>query len=297
MTATLELACGGDLGYLPHTAAMVSSVLEHSGSLRVRVHYLHDPALAARDARSFAQFVAARGGELRLIPVAADRLEGLPSRKHLPPAVWHRCFLPELAPDVPRALYFDGDAIAVDSLEPLWSVDMGGCVAGAVSNVPDPWNIPYQESLGLPTPYFNSGVLLLDLDRMRAEGLQEQIVATARANVDRLPWGDQDPLNLVLSGTRVELDPRWNVMNSFYVYADHAAELFGRERYEEALRRPAIRHFEGPEVNKPWHLLCDRPGAEEYFRHRRMTPWPRVRRDGVTPANLARLAKRRLVRA
>ena len=63
---------------------------------------------------------------------------------------------------------------------------------------------------------------------------------------------------------------------------------------EEARRSPAIRHFEGPSVNKPWHLLCEQPGREHYMRHRAATPWPRVRRAGVTPGNLVRFARRRL---
>ena len=67
-----------------------------------------------------------------------------------------------------------------------------------------------------------------------------------------------------------------------------------RDLVEEARRSPAIRHFEGPAENKPWHLLCEQPGREHYMHHRAATPWPKVRRAGLTPRNLLRLARRRL---
>jgi len=291
VSGTLELACGGSLQYLRHTAAMIASVIEHSGGLSVRVHYLHDPRLSAADARKLAGWIGECGAEPILIPVARERLAGLPGRSYLPPAMWHRVFLPELAPDLPRVLYLDADVIAMDSLAPLWATDLGDRVIAAVTNIPDPWTAPYFDALGLEGPYFNSGVMLVDLDRMRAERLQERILA---ARTDEMRFGDQDPLNVVLGSARLELDPRWNVMNSFWVYRDAAAGVFGREALESALARPGIRHFEGPSVNKPWHLLCERPFAHEYFRQRAATPWPRVRREGITPRNVARRARQAL---
>ena len=73
-----------------------------------------------------------------------------------------------------------------------------------------------------------------------------------------------------------------------------AADVLGAAAVEEARRRPGIRHFEGPGDNKPWHLLNRSPGRDAYFAHRRATPWPRTRPDGLTAANLARRAVRAL---
>ena len=291
---TLEVACGGDLDYLQHTAAMMSSVLEHAGG-PVRFSYLHDPRLDPRDARALADWVDSRGGVLELLAIQPERLEGLPERRgHLTPAMWYRLFLPDLLPDVGRVLYLDADTIAVDALAPLWATDLEGGMVAAVTNVFDPWNAGYESRLGLAKPYFNSGVLVMDLEAMRAQEARRRVLDYARAHPEATPWGDQDPLNVVLGATRAELHPRWNCMNSFHLYPEDATAVFGRERYEEAVARPGIRHFEGPSVNKPWHLLCDRPGRDDYLRHRRATPWPKVRRQGITPANLARWLGRRV---
>lgn len=278
MSAVLHVACGGDRRYLRHTAAMLSSVLEHAGGLHVHAYYLHDPALPARYARTLADWVRSRGGELELLPVAAERLEGLPGRAgHLTAGAWYRVFLPDLIPGAERVLYLDADVIAVDSLEPLWAAELAGGMVAAVTNVFNPWDDGRGASLGIPTPYFNSGVLVMDLEQMRASGTRDAILDWARAHAHVTQWGDQDAVNAVLGPHRAELHPRWNCMNSFHVYPDAAAAVFGRERYEEAIRRPGIRHFEGPSPNKPWDRRCDRPGTADYLRHRAATPWPKRR--------------------
>ena len=92
-------------------------------------------------------------------------------------------------------------------------------------------------------------------------------------------WPDQDTLNVVLGGRRRALHPRWNCMNSVLTFSS-AAKVHGRSRIRQARRRPAIRHFEGPDTNKPWHRDCDAASRELYARHRRGTPWPDFELEG-----------------
>jgi lipopolysaccharide biosynthesis glycosyltransferase len=136
--------------------------------------------------------------------------------------------------------------------------------------------------------YFNSGVLLLDLELMRRDGCMEAVREFALENRDRLIWPDQDALNVVLGRRRLALHPRWNSMNSLDFYRERSEKVFGPQPLREARERPGIRHFEGPWINKPWHILCERANRELYAGHRRATPWPRYRRTGLTPANLLR---------
>ena len=117
----------------------------------------------------------------------------------------------------------------------------------------------------------------------------------ARGHAPELLWRDQDALNVVLGGRRLPLHPRWNCMNSILLFPQ-AAEVFEPSELAEARRDPAIRHFEGPAENKPWHFLCSHELRELYAEHRRNTPWPRVRPEGMTARNVLRrfgLARRR----
>jgi hypothetical protein len=67
-----------------------------------------------------------------------------------------------------------------------------------------------------------------------------------------------------------------------------AADVFGADVLAEARHRPAIRHFEGPAANKPWHYMCDGDLRTAYFEHRRATPWPDCPIEGATLGNAVR---------
>jgi UDP-glucose/galactose:(glucosyl)LPS alpha-1,2-glucosyl/galactosyltransferase len=287
----LVVACSADAAYLPHAATMLHSVMTNAGGLRVEAHVLHGPKLDKRALEKVVAMAERTGAALATHEIPDARIEGLPGihQAGIPSTIWYRVDLPQLLPATERVLYLDGDTLAVDSLAPLWQTDLTGNHVGAVTNVFEPWNLGYPGSMGLelsgPRSYFNSGVLLMNLEQMRRDECSTAIREWALANRDRLPWGDQDALNAVLAERRVELHPRWNCMNSVLLF-DSASDVFGAEAVAEARARPGIRHFEGPGQNKPWHLLAPRDVREVYMRHRRETPWPRLRPSGITPRNL-----------
>jgi lipopolysaccharide biosynthesis glycosyltransferase len=271
----LHVSCAAVGEYVRHSAVTIHSVLEQSGSHDVSVHYLHGPGFPSGDAAALAGMVERHGGVIDFHEIGEERVRGLPVVDRFTAAMWFRIFLPELLPETERVLYLDSDTIAVDSLEPLWATDLTGAWLGAVTNVFQPNHIWRPAELGLAGPevYFNSGVLLVNLDQMRADGRTEALVRCATERGEALEWPDQDALNLVLGERRVSLHPRWNCMNSVLTFPS-AVKTHGRRRVWQAKRRPGIRHFEGPNTNKPWHRAADPAARELYARHRRATPWP-----------------------
>jgi lipopolysaccharide biosynthesis glycosyltransferase len=285
----IRLACASDDRYVPHSAAMLHSALAHRGGLDLHVNYLCDPNFPERSARSLTEMVESNGGSISVHRIPDDWVAGMPVWEYIGSSMWYRIFLPNLVADADRVLYLDVDTIVVDSLEPLWTTELADDYLAAVTNVIELHQLHRPESLGLPGPdaYFNSGVLLMNLDAMRRDGCTDMLARFARERSRELLWPDQDTLNVVLGGRRVALHPRWNCMNAI-LYFPWSEEVFGAGALEEAHRNPGIRHFEGPSFNKPWHYLCEWDGRELYFEHRRGTPWPKVKITGRTPANLAR---------
>lgn len=296
----LDVACASEgAAYVAHGAAMLHSLLAHHREHDVHVHYMHGPDLTVAMQRRLAGMVEREGGAISFLHLPDARLSGLPTRGFTRKATWYRIFLPELVNDAERVLYLDCDMIVVDSLAPLWRLDLADSWVGAVTNVFQPNHLHRPAELGLagPQAYFNAGVLLMNLATMRRDGCTQALFEYGVRNAARLEWRDQDALNVVLGERRLPLHPRWNVMNSVLLFP-WSADVFGTAALEEARRDPAIRHFEGPGANKPWHFLCERETRELYLRHRRATPWPRVRPEGVTPRNvLARVRRRHGVRA
>jgi lipopolysaccharide biosynthesis glycosyltransferase len=264
---TLRVSCAAEGEYVVHCAAMLDSVLFHQDG-DVEVHFLHGPDMPDASAELLQRVVGAGGGRIRFHEIGDSRLEGLPVVEQFTPAMWYRIFLPELLPEVDRILYLDCDAIAADSLDPLWEIDLGDHYLGAVTNIFQRNHVHRPAELGLDGPqvYFNSGVLLMNLDQMRRDRCTAALLAYARAHARELEWPDQDALNVVLGERRLELHPRWNVMNSMFAF-NAARRAFGRKALRDARRTPGIRHFEGPAANKPWDPECNAPLSELYVRH------------------------------
>jgi lipopolysaccharide biosynthesis glycosyltransferase len=288
----LQIACAAEGRYLAHSAAMLHSVLAGGSARGAVVHYLHDPALPERRRRDLAGMVEGLGASIDFLPIPDQRLAGLPTRGFTRKATWYRIFLPELLPDVDRILYLDSDLIALADLRPLWETDVDDLYLAAATNVLEPHYADRLREAGFdPRSYFNAGVMLLNLDLMRRDGCSAALRAYGVEHEGDLVLRDQDALNAVLGGRRLALHPRWNCMNAYFVFP-WSVDAFGAERLAEALADPAIRHFEGPGSNKPWHYLGDREGRRAYDAHRRQTPWPRYWPAGVSPRNVGRRLER-----
>lgn len=282
-----HVACAVVGDFLPHAAAMLASLIENGGEPHLVVHLLHDESVPAPDRERLAGMLAAHGVPLHCLPIDDARIAGLPTERFNGRGSWFRVFLPELLPDVDRLLYLDVDLLVLGPIVALREVDLSSSYLGAVTNVfvTDHGHIP--EALGLAGPgsYFNAGVLIMNLAAMRRDDSARQVLEYGRT-AEELFWPDQDALNVVLGESRVHLHPRWNCMNSVMSFPQ-SIEVFGKESVDEARRSPAIRHFEGPLLNKPWHYLADSDMQQLYLRHRRATPWPDVELEDRTLATMA----------
>lgn len=289
MPGDITLACAADDRYAPFCAALLHSVLERHAPRQVRMHFLHRPAFSQASRRRLDELAARFGATIHRIEISDARLDGLPTLDRIGAETWFRVLLPELLPDVERVLYLDADALVVDDLGPLWETPMGEHAVAAVANVFEPWHAQRPVELGLPpgVPYFNAGVLLMNLAAWRAQDLGNKLLAYARAHAQSLTWSDQDALNAVLGPGHLTLHPRWNCQNSIF-YWPSARDVFGDAQVDEALGRPAIVHFEGPGPAKPWHYLNGHPYRDEYWRHLRATPFPVPAQEGRTLGNVLR---------
>lgn len=297
---TIHVALATDAAYLPWCATGVRSCLDRDAG-DLHVHLFHDQPIAGADRGRLADMIRAAGAEVSWQAVEPERLAMLPSKG---PALgsrtsWIRVLLPELLPGVDKVIYLDADTLVLQTLSDLWSTDLRGAPLGAVANVVEPARDGHIRELGLEPAgaYFNAGVLLMDLETMRRAGAVGRLTAFVAANRERLIWFDQDALNVTFAGSWHPLHPRWNAQNSFWTWGEWASRVFEAGPLTEAKSAPAIIHFEGPSICKPWHLLGDHPMRPRYLDVLARTPWAAQPLEGRTPTNrvIARLpAQRRL---
>jgi lipopolysaccharide biosynthesis glycosyltransferase len=195
-----------------------------------------------------------------------------------------------LPPGLDRVLYLDADLIVLEDPAELFAADLEGRAVGAVLDAG--WPHRHTEigpdgeveewfDGAAPPGYFNSGVLLIDLARWRADGIQQRCAVLARSAGSRLKAPDQDILNMVLRSAWTRLPDRWNTIITALKDPDvHEgdAERYddllasqapgpGRDRWIRHLReRRGIVHYSGR--NKPWQDdFPDGPLKDLYREH------------------------------
>ena len=203
---------------------------------------------------------------LRVLPVDLGKLEALSAPRRARPvqAAYARLLAgSSLPPDVSRVLYLDADLLVRSDLLPLWQKPIGGNVVLAVQD--SFLQRPFAGDGGSRGGYFNSGVMLIDLDAWRAESIEERCFAIARTLRSRTRWRDQDILNAALAGRWGRLSPRWNRQFWLDLFPDWQCSPHDADEVREALADPAIVHFCG--WTKPWHPACDH-APEQVAAHR-----------------------------
>ena len=208
-------------------------------------------------------------GRLIYHVLADQAVVGLKQREDLTDATYYRLLMGNVLPaDMQRVIYLDCDLMLRGDVAELWRFPLGDAIVAAV---PDP-GFTYHHVLGLSKdgPYFNAGVLLIDLVRWRGEAIGEKALAFATCHPDRLTFNDQCALNWVLNGCWATLDPVWNLQALML-----GEVVDGEMRYYDPLppivAGARILHFNAP--GRPWHYMNDHPFKSHYLSYKAHTPW------------------------
>jgi len=199
--------------------------------------------------------------------VEASRFANVQLKNGFPLATAYNVLAPLfLLGDESRAIYMDADMVVTEDLLPLWSTQLDSPV-GAVLDAhivwmasPSMWRPWKEEELEPLTPYLNTGLMLMDLDRWRADKLTERTLEYLEKY--ELPCVDQDALNLALRGEFDQLHPRYNSMPYHHLKMLRYLDTVENDTViGEAITRPAVIHYHRSFFGKPWTFGCTHPGV------------------------------------
>lgn len=202
-------------------------------------------------------------------------------------AIYIRLLLEEILPDsVKRVLYIDSDTIITGSLECIFQYSLDNKLGGAVL---DKYIIDdIKNSLGLKNnePYFNSGVVFINLELWRKESIGDKCINFLQNNHDANTMPDQNALNVVLKGGIDMLPLSCNVdgytlllpyEEAKGIIAQAIEPYYSENDYEEARNHPVIVHFIGWYMDKPWIKDNLQPYAKEFEKYAALAgveiPW------------------------
>ena len=213
---TIPVFFSTDDRYAPYLAVAIASLAKNaSKEFDYRLHVLNC-GLAKRNRN---RLLALAGGNIALeFADVRDYLIRMGGRLHLrdyyTAATYYRFFIPDLFPAYEKGIYLDCDVAINGDIAELYGTDLGENLLGAVTeevmtDIPT-YGRYARTVLGLrPSEYFNAGVLLMNLGKMRRTGLLDRF--SALLDRRRFPVAqDQDYLNLLAAGSVTYLDAGWN---------------------------------------------------------------------------------------
>ena len=128
---------------------------------------------------------------------------------------YYRAFIARLFPQYDKGIYVDSDTILMGDIGKLYDIELGEDVIAArvdpkVAMVPE--FVEYVEkALDVPVKnYVNSGVLLMDLKKLRKLHYITKMTDLVKKDAD-LVAPDQDYLNVILKGRIKHLNKCWNL--------------------------------------------------------------------------------------
>jgi lipopolysaccharide biosynthesis glycosyltransferase len=232
------LVCAADELYsFPLAVMLYSALLNYRGKEGIEIYVL-DAGMSATSKRRMLRVLAPFQTKTHWLTPRDEALNKLPAGY----SIYLRLLIPDLLPPtITKALYLDSDILVATDLALLWDQEVGDNYflaardrgsSSALSRLSSCTDARFEQD----SEYFNSGVLLMNLTRMRLDGIAAKVIAFGRKWGEALAVPEQDGLNVVAVGNWGKLDRRWNCLVNKVDESTHKSD--------------AIFHFMGHA--KPW---------------------------------------------
>ncbi len=255
-----QVVTAGDSAYIVPLMACVKSVVEHIPGVQLTIL---DCGLAENE-RQLLRRTTTPGTDIHFVDMHACALHLLPSPACGSWSTYARLFIGDLAFASSRVLYLDGDTLILRDVSALFAEDLNACPIAAVREMYTPTfasenGVAHWAELHLEptTPYFNAGVMLIDIDLWKNFHIKEKALGYLQSMSHALTLFDQEALNVAINGRWRELPPVWNVTRYW----------FRPERrkypYEHILAEARILHFLSE--SKPWLAANSVPPEQSHL--------------------------------
>lgn len=251
----IHLAIAFDDNYLDPFYALASSLVSVHPHGRLHIHAIAT-GISDNQKEEIRRYLSAGGHALSFYDIDESVARRFVLLDKWTSAVYYRLFFPFVIPaSVQRLLYLDSDMIVLKNLSDLYTQDLETYPVAAVYDN----YVKIQPKLGIDEPgeYFNSGMLLIDIQRWQAERISEQAMDYLIRYPERIQFVDQCALNAVLYKRWKKIDKRYNLLYSYIPEGMRGRAL------QHALKDVVVVHFT---IQRPWHMLCRNPFRTQYFR-------------------------------
>lgn len=269
---TISLLTTLDQNYLPQLQVMLTSLSVNNPGESFSLYLIHSgiPEEALSGVR---QQCEAYGYLFSPIEVDDSLFRNAPVTRQYPKEMYYRLLAPVLLPgDLKRILYLDPDILIINPLRPLWETKLKGNIFAAAAHTgkTELANSVNKLRLGTEEDYYNSGVLLMDLEAGRQEIEPQLLFDFVEQHRKELLLPDQDILNALYSERILPLDDvLWNY--DARNYSNYLLRSGGICDIHWVMEHTAILHFCGKE--KPWKPKYLHRFGILYLHYMQLTRW------------------------
>ena len=210
-----------DDNYIPFLAVTLKSIKENSSKENFyNIKVLHSNAVKFANQQKIIEKFNDNNFDIKFVDITENVKQffsSLHTRDYYSKSTYYRLFIPTLYPDLDKALYLDCDIVVLDDVANLFNVDLGENYVGAVHDQAVEVVPEFQEYVvnrignKRQEDYFNAGVLLMNLEKLREIDFQNKFVEL----LNRVTFNvaqDQDYLNTICKEHTLLLDKYWNIM-------------------------------------------------------------------------------------
>lgn len=263
MTKVLPICFASDNGYAEHLLVAIFSLLVNLHPDYKTDIYILDWGIKAENKQHLKNLEKKfKNVKIHLIEVKDKIYTTLPAM-HLSKEAYFRIWIADILPELDKILYFDCDIIVDKDISQIFKYDITNYAIWCPNDIGtfyayrDILHIPYQYE------YFNSGVLLMNLNYFRKHHTGKQIFEYILSH--KLITWDQDALNAILYDKRLAIPLKYNALD--WVFRWPRNKLFTKKEYQEAKDCPVAIHYAWA---KPRKKYCFHPKKWAYHTYRKL---------------------------
>lgn len=254
---TIPIVLASDAGYLPFVYTTIYSVLKSRKAEYKLLFYIMVPA--GTISVNYDEKWKFENYEIEYIEVSNDYFSDVPiTINHITKPTYYRLLIPEYLKEYKKCIYLDADLLVCSDLSALYGIDIEDQYLAAGLGI----GVLFSEEcekilaryLGIESAkqYFNAGVLVMNLEKIRKEGLVNSFLEYSTKS-----WScqDQDVLNICCYEKTKIFHLKYNIYSIGYGYERHMLETrFSEQEINAALENPCIIHY-ATALAKPWKNL------------------------------------------
>ena len=202
--------------YCSNIGAVIKSIINLSDAKCI-FHILHDESLTKNNKRKLLETVYGSGCGIDFVFVDISKVSTKSKwiNKYSIGSMF-RLFIPEILFNLCKVIYLDADILFNCDIKELWDINIDDYCIGGVSDAGlyAGFELPKDVKDGVinARDYINSGVLLMNLDRIRNKGSMLDLCCEFLNNSEGYSFPDQDAINYVYRDGILYIDDKYNVL-------------------------------------------------------------------------------------